>query len=91
MVKNNRYQIKLTVFILILLRKNLEVEQPRLYPGQHKGDDGQQVTKGPLRQQLHTCTQAHTHANHVNSFKFQVNAIARVGTRGSPSTGLPRR
>lgn len=47
---------RLTVFVLGLLRQNLEVEQPCFYPGQHEGDDGQQVPKGPLGQQLHTYT-----------------------------------
>lgn len=53
-------QLRLTVFVFDLLRQDLEVKQPRFYPGQNEGDDGQQVPKGPLTQQLH---KKHTHTS----------------------------
>lgn len=53
-------KLRLTVFVFDLLRQDLEVEQPRFYPGQNEGDDGQQVPKGPQTQQLH---KKHTRPN----------------------------
>ena len=42
----------LTVFLLSLLRQDLEVQQPGLQPCQDKGHDGQEVPKCPLGQEL---------------------------------------
>lgn len=70
----------LTVLVLGLLRKNLEVQEPRLDPGQHEGDDGQQVTEGAsLRQQLHTHKHSHNVSGascHLGSCDVQADAVS---------------
>lgn len=48
----------LTSLLIGLLRENLEVEEPRLQPGQHEGGDGQHVAKGILGEEL--CKQKKT-------------------------------
>lgn len=72
----------LTVLVLGLLRKNLEVQEPRLDPGQHEGDDGQQVTEGAsLRQQLHTHTHSHKVTGvscHLRGWDASKQSVCRV-------------
>ena len=60
------FVVRLTVFIFGFLRQNLEVKQPRFYPGQHEGDDGQQVAERTLREQLHTHTHTHRQRQTIN-------------------------
>lgn len=51
---------ELTLLIFCLLRQDLEVQEPRLDPGQDEGEDGQQVAEGTLGEKL----------NHRNNFIY---------------------